>query len=108
MGELAAKGQQERLRKQDQALTGAAVHLQGKPRRQGFAVSPAERKRIGERLKPLEAERDRAERSEGGLDRLAERPRERLDQRRFDRRARLSGLAFRLGGSFGGDFAEYR
>jgi len=66
-------------------------------RRSAAGVSPpAKRERIAELLKPLEAQDDRNERSEGRLERLAEGPSERLDERRFDRRAGLAGLASRF------------
>ena len=93
VGEFVAERQEKRLREQHEALARAAIHLQRKSRRRGLAVPPAERKWIAELLKPLEAQSDRSERREGRLERLAERPRERLDERRFDRRARLAGLA---------------
>ena len=81
------------MREQDEALAGAAAHVQGKSRRRRLAVPPAERERVGESLKPLEAQGERGQRSEGRRKRLAERARERLDERRLDLGARIADVA---------------
>jgi hypothetical protein len=77
--------------------------------RAAAAVAPFKRERAADGREPLETCNNRGERGEGRLNRVAQRPRERLEKRGLDRRPRFTGLATDIVGSVASnDFAENR
>ncbi len=107
--QFGAKGQEKRLRQQEKARAGAAVHAERKPRRRRLAIPTPKREGILDRRQPLEAQRDASDGSEGRLERLPQCAGERFEKRRLDRRARPLGFASSFVGTIGADgFAENR